>query len=63
MNLDLTSGKVPIGGDGNEPMPFTSRTNVARFVSYVLTHLPSEQLKNRSFTIAADNKVTSDLAF
>ncbi|KAI0276930.1 hypothetical protein BGY98DRAFT_1097837 [Russula aff. rugulosa BPL654] len=56
INLDLTSGKVSVGGDGNKSMPFTSRTDVARYVSYVLTHLPSEQLKNRSFTIAAENK-------
>jgi hypothetical protein len=26
-------------------------------MSYVLTHLPAEQLKNRSFTIAGDNTV------
>jgi hypothetical protein len=54
---------VTVGGDGNKPIPFTSRTDIAQYVSYVLTHLPSEQLKNRSFTIAADNKVTSYLAF
>jgi len=54
---------VSIGGDGTKPFPFTSRTDIARYVSYVLTHLPSEQLKNRSFTIAAENKVTSNLAF
>ena len=60
INLDLTSGKVSVGGDGNKPIPFTSRTDIARYVSYVLTHLPSEQFKNRSFTMAAaDTKVTS----
>jgi hypothetical protein len=54
---------VSVGGDGNKSMPFTSRTDVARYVSYVLTRLPSEQLKSRSFTIAAENKVTSNSAF
>jgi len=61
INLDLTSGKVSVGGDGNKQMPFTSRTDVARYVSYVLTHLPSEQLKNRSFTIAAENKSFNEI--
>jgi len=31
--------------------------DVARYISYVLTQLPPEQLKNRSFAIAGDNKV------
>ena len=62
MDLDLTSGKVSAGDDGNKPIPFTSRTDIARYMSYVLTQFPSEQLKNRSFTIAAENKVTFNLA-
>ena len=57
MNLDVTSGKVIIGGDGNKPISFTSRPDIARYVSYVLTHLPPDQLKNRAFTIAGDSKV------
>ena len=57
MNLDVTSGKVSVGGDGNKRISFTSRTDIARYLSYLLTHLPAEQLKNRSFTIAGDNKV------
>ncbi|KAF8495152.1 NAD-P-binding protein [Russula emetica] len=61
IKLDLTSGKVSIGGDGNKPFPFTSRTDIARYVSYVLTHLPSEQLKNRSFTMAGDNKTFNEV--
>jgi len=61
INLDLTSGKVSIGGDGNKPFPFTSRTDIARYISYVLTHLPSEQLKNRSFTMAGDNKTFNEV--
>jgi len=59
--LDLTSGKVSIGGDGNKPFPFTSRTDIGRYVSYVLTHLPSGQLKNHSFTIAAENKTFNEV--
>ena len=57
LGLDVTSGKVSVGGDGSKPVPFTSRPDIARYVSYVLTHLPAEQLKNRSFSIAGDFKV------
>jgi len=60
INLDLKSGKVSIGGDGNKSIPSTSRTDIARYLSYVLTHLPSEQLKNRSFTIAGDHKTFNE---
>ena len=59
--IDITSGKVSVGGDGNTQITFTSKPDVGRYVSYVLTHLPPEQLKNRSFAIAGDNKVTSNL--
>jgi hypothetical protein len=55
--LDITNGKMTVGGDGSTPMPFTSRPDIARYLSYVLTHLPADQLKNRSFTIAGDTKV------
>jgi hypothetical protein len=52
---------VSIGGNGSNQISFTSRTDIARYVSYVLTHLPAEQLKNRAFTIAGDNKVMFNL--
>jgi hypothetical protein len=55
-------GKVSVGGDGNERITLTSRPDVARYVSYVLTRLPPEQLKNREFFVAGDNKVTVELA-
>ena len=61
-DLDVTSGKVSVGGDGNKQISFTARPDIARFVSYVLLHLPPEQLKNRGFAIAGDNKVTSNLS-
>ncbi len=61
LDLDVTSGKVSVGGDGNGQISFTSRSDIARYVSYVLTHLPPEQLKDRTFTIAGENKVRSNL--
>ncbi|KAI0294862.1 NAD-P-binding protein [Multifurca ochricompacta] len=56
VDLDVTTGKVSVGGDGNKQISFTSRTDIARYLSYVLTQLPADQLKNRSFAIAGDNK-------
>jgi len=61
LDIDITSGKVSVGGDGNTRITFTSRPDVARYVSYVLTHLPLEQLKNRSFAIAGDNKSFNEI--
>jgi hypothetical protein len=61
LDLDVTSGKVFVGGDGNGQISFASRADIARYVSYVLTHLPPEQLKNCAFTNAGENKVTSNL--
>jgi hypothetical protein len=61
LGLDVTSGKVTIGGDGSNTLPFTSRPDIARYLSYVLTHLPADQLKNRSFTITGDTKVRATL--
>ncbi len=57
LGLDIVNGKVSVGGDGSNPIPFTSRPDIARYLSYVLTHLPADQLKNRSFTITGDTKV------
>ncbi|KAH9041815.1 NAD-P-binding protein [Lactarius hengduanensis] len=54
--LDVLSGKVFVGGDGSNPIPFTSRPDIARYLSYVLTQLPADQLKNRSFSIRGDTK-------
>ncbi|KAI0296986.1 NAD-P-binding protein [Multifurca ochricompacta] len=59
--LDVTSGKVSIGGDGNKQNPFTSRVDIARYVSYILTRLPAEQLNNRSFAMAGDKKSFNEL--
>ena len=57
LGLDFAEGKVSVGGDGSKRIPFTSRHDIARYISYVLTHLPADQLKNRSFTMAGDIRV------
>ncbi|KAH9172142.1 NAD-P-binding protein [Lactarius sanguifluus] len=61
LDLDVTSGKVSIGGDGSKPIPFTSRPGIARYISHVLTHLPVDQLENRSFTITGDTKSFNEI--
>jgi len=61
MDLDIANGKISVGGDGSKRIPFTSRTDIARFVSYVLTHLPADQLNNRSFSMAGDNKSFNEI--
>jgi hypothetical protein len=50
---------VSVAGDGNKQVSFTSRPDAARYITYVLTHLPAGKLKNRRFAIAGDNKVMS----
>ena len=60
-DLDVTNGKVFVGGDGNKQMSFMTRPDIPQFVSYVLLHQPPEQLKNHAFAIAGDNKVKSGL--
>ena len=61
LGLDIANGKVSLGGDGSKRNQFTSRPDIARYVSYVLTHLPADQLNNRSFTLAGDIKVRAFL--
>jgi uncharacterized protein YbjT (DUF2867 family) len=61
VDLDVTGGKVSVGGDGNKRITLTSRPDVARYVSYVLTRLPPEQLKNREFFVAGDNKSFNEI--
>jgi len=61
LDLDVKSGKVEVAGDGNKGISFTSRTDIARYLSYVLTRLPPDQLTNRSFTIEGDHKSFNEI--
>ncbi|TFY63676.1 hypothetical protein EVG20_g6216 [Dentipellis fragilis] len=54
LNLDLKSGKVIVGGDGNALVTFTSRPDIARFLAYVLTTLPPDQLNNKTFRLEGE---------
>ena len=55
LNLDFKSvGGVEIGGDGSAKVSFTSSEDISRFVVYVLTELPREEVKNRTFRIEGE---------
>jgi hypothetical protein len=52
LGLGVTNGKVSVGGSGNKRISFTFRPDIARYPSYVLMHLPAEQLNYHFFMIA-----------
>ncbi|KAA1474792.1 NAD-P-binding protein [Dentipellis sp. KUC8613] len=54
VDLDINSGKVTVGGDGNTPLSWTSRTDIGRFVAHALTTLPPNELNNKIFRIEGD---------
>ncbi|KAI0060415.1 NAD-P-binding protein [Artomyces pyxidatus] len=61
LRLDVKGGKAEVGGDGNSPMTFTSRPDVARFVVYALTKLPFSTLENKVFSIEGDRKSFNEI--
>ncbi|KAI9449456.1 NAD-P-binding protein [Lactarius psammicola] len=54
LNLDVTSGKVAIGGDGNSQISFTTRSDSARFLAHVLVHAPAARLQNQTLRLEGD---------
>ncbi|KAI0259729.1 hypothetical protein BC834DRAFT_604478 [Gloeopeniophorella convolvens] len=58
---DILSGKIVVGGDGNEQISWTSLADSARFIVHVLTTLPAERLENSVFRCEADKKSFNDL--
>lgn len=55
--MDLKSGNVTAGLDGNALNSFTAQPDIGRFVAYVLTNLPVEKLEWQIFRIEAERKV------
>ena len=55
--LDLKSGNVTVGLDGNALNSFTAQSDIGRYVAYVLTNLPRSKLEWRIFRIEGDRKV------
>ena len=57
INLDIKSGKVAVGGDGNAPVSWTARRDIARFLAYVLVHSPASRLQNQVLRLEGDRVV------
>jgi len=57
LGLDLKSGNLTVGLDGNALNSFTTQRDIGRFVAYVLTNLPRSKLEWRIFRIEAERKV------
>lgn len=57
VNLDVRSGKVAIGGDGNAPVSWTARKDIARFLAHVLVHSPASRLQNQTLRLEGDRAV------
>jgi len=54
VNLDIKSGKVAVGGDGNAPVTWTTRRDIARYLAYVLVHSPASRLQNQVLRLEGD---------
>jgi len=59
VGLDLKSGNVTAGLDGNALNSFTTQPDIGRFVAYVLTNLPRSKLEWQIFRIEAERKVSN----
>ena len=57
VNLNVKSGKVAIGGDGNSQISFSTRPDAARFLAYVLVHAPKARLQNQTLRLEGDRAV------
>lgn len=54
LSVDFEKGTALVGGDGNMPLSWTSKYDVASFVAYVLTTLPPSKLEWQTFRIEGD---------
>ncbi|KAI0043406.1 NAD-binding protein [Auriscalpium vulgare] len=61
LGWDIENGKVEAGADGNVPVSYTARKDVARFVVYALTTQPPAELEWRTFRIEGDRKTMNEL--
>jgi hypothetical protein len=55
---DLKNGKITVMGDGNAPIPWSSKPDVARYVVHALTTFPREKLEGGEFFIAGQTIVS-----
>lgn len=55
-DLDLKSGNVAVGLDGNAINSFTAQSDIGRYLAYVLTNLPRSKIEWRIFRIEGERK-------
>ncbi|KAA1474801.1 NAD-P-binding protein [Dentipellis sp. KUC8613] len=54
LGIDPVGGKATLGGDGSALVSFTTRSDVARYVAWILTELPPEKLVWKKFQIEGE---------
>jgi len=58
----LDDGKATIGGIGDSPLSFVHRTDIARYVGYVFTHIPPSELAWKILRIEAERTTFNKIA-
>ncbi|KAM0756339.1 NAD(P)-binding protein [Meredithblackwellia eburnea MCA 4105] len=61
LGFDFKGGKAAWVGEGNTPIGFTHRDDVASFLAYTLTTLPPAELSDRIFRIEGDRKSFNEI--
>ncbi|TFY63178.1 hypothetical protein EVG20_g6419 [Dentipellis fragilis] len=59
--LDPRSAHVLVGGDGDAPISWTSRQDIARYLAHVLTTAAPDQLKGKIFRIEGERASLNEI--
>ncbi|KAA1474795.1 NAD(P)-binding protein [Dentipellis sp. KUC8613] len=59
--LDPRSGHVLVGGDGNAPISWTTRKDIARYLAHVLTSETADQLQGKIFRIEEERASLNEI--
>jgi len=62
LGYDFAGGKIIIRGHGDGPVSWTARSDIARFVTYVITTHPIEKYAGRAIRIEGDRKTFNEIA-
>ncbi|QRV78369.1 NmrA-like family domain-containing protein 1 [Ceratobasidium sp. AG-Ba] len=62
MGWDFEAKKVNIWGTGNEKATWTTMPDIARYVAYVLSHVPIQGLQDQTLHIQGDLKSFNEVA-
>jgi hypothetical protein len=61
LGFDIQKKTIYFVGEGNTPISFTSRPDVAHFVAYTVSKLPLNRLANATLVVKADQKTVMEL--